>query len=147
MGQRHQVFLIARIIPHGETHAKYRCVAALYHHWCYGSLPLCATRRLLTLLKKPEHVKIVAEEIRSLDGEYGRWRVAPEMPRVPCVFSSFLMYSAFNYDLQDDPQDSYVNHSTFGFEFLNPNMGSFEAGQFDITSPLNLAFIWDIDSR
>ncbi|KAG6876549.1 hypothetical protein C0992_012472 [Termitomyces sp. T32_za158] len=150
MGQRHQAFLIAKIIPHGDTDAKYRCVAAMHHQWCFGSLPLHATRRLLTLLKKPEHATIVIEELRTLDGKYGRWGVSPKMPPIPCPFSSFLMLSAFNFDLGDDPEETYQGSY---FDPLNCNMGSSEGDNndgitvVDITDPRNPAYCFAFPKR
>ncbi|KAG6919679.1 hypothetical protein DXG01_002622 [Tephrocybe rancida] len=133
MGQRHQIFLIAKIIPHKLTEAKYRCIAAMHHQWCYGSLPLLATRRLLTLLKKPEHSQIVREELRVLNGKYGRWRVAPKTPTVPCPFSSFLLSVSFNMP-------------DFSNAVLDSNMGSSQGDNndgitiVDITDPENPSY-------
>ncbi|KAK0190980.1 hypothetical protein F5146DRAFT_1121358 [Armillaria mellea] len=64
MGQRHQVSAIAKVIPKGYTRAYYRCIAAWHHQWCYGTLPLKATRRFLTLLKQKNNAEIVLDEIR-----------------------------------------------------------------------------------
>ena len=74
MGQRHQVFLIARLVPHGSTDGKayYRCVAARHHQWCYGTLPLAATYRFVTLLKNPNNVEIIRDELRRAQNAYGR---------------------------------------------------------------------------
>lgn len=35
MGQRHQAFIIARVVPHGNTDRKayYRCLGAYHHQW------------------------------------------------------------------------------------------------------------------
>ncbi|KAG6890184.1 hypothetical protein C0995_010889 [Termitomyces sp. Mi166 len=148
MGQRHQAFLIAEIVPHGKTDAKYRCVAAMHHQWCYGSLPLRATRRLLTLLKKPEHEKIILQELRALDGKYGRWRAPPKTPQVPCPFSSFLMVSSFNIDLSinSEEQEPYVSGVSIEHALLDANMGSSEGDNndgitvIDITDPRNPAY-------
>ena len=50
---RHQVFLIARIKPHGKplSETRYRCVGAFHHRWCYGHLELMAGTRYITLIK------------------------------------------------------------------------------------------------
>lgn len=53
MCQRHQVFIIARILTaQGEKH--YRCVGALHHQWCYGNLSFLGAHRFLTLIKQTD---------------------------------------------------------------------------------------------
>ncbi|KAF8895917.1 hypothetical protein CPB85DRAFT_206203 [Mucidula mucida] len=68
MGQRHQAFLIAKVVLHGGTKAYYRCIAAWHHQWCYGRLPIDATRRPITLLKQKDNAEIVRDEIVSYKG-------------------------------------------------------------------------------
>ncbi|KIP10591.1 hypothetical protein PHLGIDRAFT_101003 [Phlebiopsis gigantea 11061_1 CR5-6] len=94
MGQRHQAFLIAKVKPHGSSEANYRCIAAYHHQWCYGSLPLRATRRLLTLVKQPENAEIIREEIRAIDGKQ-------KLSDVPCPFASTIVGAAWNVDLSE----------------------------------------------
>jgi hypothetical protein len=122
MGQRHQAFLIARIRPHGGSGAKYRCIAAAHHQWCYGSLPLQAARRFLTLVREPDNAAIVRYEINALDGRYGRHRQDPEIPDVPCRYAGELLTSAFSCDLEE----AYVSNSWL----LSASMGSTGGGRF-----------------
>ncbi|TFK70017.1 hypothetical protein BDN72DRAFT_819442 [Pluteus cervinus] len=107
MGQRHQAYLIARVIPQGSNQPHYRCIGAIHHQWCYGSLPLRATCRFLDLIKQKEHGEIILEEIKALNGQYGsHLRKAPVIPSVPCPFTSFLFNTAWSVDLspsQDEP--------------------------------------------
>jgi hypothetical protein len=102
MGQRHQAFVIARIRPHGSTAAKYRCIAAIHHQWCYGRLPLLATHRFLKLVRQPRNAEIVQYEIDAIHGQYGRFKKKPAMPKVPCPFVSILLQQAFSVELSDE---------------------------------------------
>lgn len=98
MGQRHQVFLIARVRPHGTSlnqPGKYRCIAALHHQWCYGSLPLRAMRRLVSLVSQPDNAAVIRAELRGIPEEYCT-------PDVPHPFTTTLMYSAWTTDLESE---------------------------------------------
>ncbi|GLB42883.1 hypothetical protein LshimejAT787_1203320 [Lyophyllum shimeji] len=145
MGQRHQVFLIARVVPHGETKAYYRCVAALHHQWCYGRLPLHATRRMLSLIKKEDNAEIIREELRLLNEKYGRWRQKPLLPDVPCPYTSFLLATSWNLDFSD-PLDPYVSGVSLYHAQLDADMGSSEGDNndgitvIDITDPEDPAY-------
>ncbi|KAK0206519.1 hypothetical protein DFS33DRAFT_594858 [Desarmillaria ectypa] len=145
MGQRHQVFAIAKIIPKDDTRAYCRCIAAWHHQWCYGTLPLKATRRFLTLLEQKENAEIVLDEIRRVQNKYGRWREKPELPNLPCSYISFLMGSAWNVDL-DDPADPYFHRGTFLGSILDADMGSTEGDNndgitvIDVSNPLKPAY-------
>ncbi|KAG6882761.1 hypothetical protein C0992_010735, partial [Termitomyces sp. T32_za158] len=114
----------------------------MHHQWCYGVLPLRATKRLFTLLRKPENAAFVIEELRALDGKYGRPGESPLMPAIPCPISSFLMLSAFNFALADDAEENYHGCT---FVPLDCNMGSDEGDNnegitvIDITDPRNPA--------
>ncbi|KIJ29744.1 hypothetical protein M422DRAFT_214865 [Sphaerobolus stellatus SS14] len=103
MGQRHQAFLIARVIPHGGAHAKYRCIAALQHQCCHGTLPLETASRFLKLVKQPQNAFILREEIRSLNGEFGH---EPSITDIPAPYGLFLLQSAF-YTAFNDPKQDY----------------------------------------
>jgi hypothetical protein len=129
MGQRHQAFVIARVIPHGETRAYYRCISALHHQWCYGRLPLLATRRFLALVKQKDNAEIIREEIRSLHGKYGRWKHSPKMPGVPSYYIGFLLASAWNLDFDERENGAYVSGGSLNNALLSANMGSSEGGE------------------
>lgn len=124
MGQRHQAFLIARIIPHGQTEARYRCIGAFHSQWCYGTLPLKATRRFLTLIKQPCNAEIVRYEISQIHGKYGRrGDKEPKIVDIPCPYSLFLLGSAWNVDL--DPSNYYAAFGNFLNNALPAGMRSF----------------------
>jgi len=118
MGQRHQVFLIARVNSkaHGETPAetRYRCIAALHHQWCYGRLPLKAARRFLTLAKQTDNAQIIREELQNFDNTTSS--------KIPCPYSLFLLTSAWTVNLT--PGEEY-NSSAF---ILSAEMGSSDGG-------------------
>ncbi|RPD62079.1 hypothetical protein L226DRAFT_571451 [Lentinus tigrinus ALCF2SS1-7] len=105
MGQRHQVFLIARVRPHGapaDHPGNRRCIAAFHHQWCYGSLPLRAMRRLVTLIQQPDNATIVRAEVRDIQGKYGSYGAeGPCIPDVPCPFTTSLLAMAWTADIED----------------------------------------------
>jgi hypothetical protein len=127
MGHRHQVFLIARVAPHGKPlgETRYRCIAALHHQMCFGHLPLQAATRFITLIKQKENAEIIREEINNIHGLYGIFRTPPEVPEVPCPFAYFLMLSAWTSDLNVDPTTNYISDSA---DELPAGMGSREGG-------------------
>ena len=123
MGQRHQAFIIARVVPHGSPpgDAQYRCIGALHHQHCCGRLPLKAATRFMTLIKQEDNATIIREELRAIDGLYGRFK--PQIPDIPCPFTHFLLLSAWSTELSDEKK-SY-KYSVFP---LKAGMGSTEGG-------------------
>ncbi|EJD35718.1 hypothetical protein AURDEDRAFT_117321 [Auricularia subglabra TFB-10046 SS5] len=63
MGQRHQVFVIARI------GGRYRCVGAFHSQWLWGTAAVSACARLLRALANPLNAAAVASEL-ALASEY-----------------------------------------------------------------------------
>ena len=124
MGQRHQAFVLARLVPHGQTKAYYRCIAALHHQWCYGRLPLKATHRFFTLVKQKDNAEIIREEIRLLQGKYGRYDCHPKMPEIPSPYIGFLLASAWSFDFDKAPEAVYSS-DVFAF---SADMGSCKGG-------------------
>lgn len=142
MGQRHQAFIIARVVAHGDTKAYYRCLGAIHHQWyatetilplvlmipacrCYGLLPLRAVDRFLTLAKNPINAVIIREEIKSVQGQYGR-NAEPKIPDVPLPYSIFLLSSAFNCDFEE----SYISGGPFEHGLLSARMGCWDGGLY-----------------
>ncbi|KAF9055233.1 hypothetical protein BDZ89DRAFT_1125007 [Hymenopellis radicata] len=127
MGQRHQAFAIAKVVAHGATQAKYRCIGAWHHQWCYGRLPLRATRRFLTLLKQKENAALVQYEISSIHGKFGRYG------------------QAWNVDIEPEPNQGgvYFSGTTFNNDLLDASMGSSHGDNndgisvIDVTDPFN----------
>jgi hypothetical protein len=129
MGQRHQAFVIARVIRHGETQRKYRCIAALHHQWCYGRLPLLATRRFLTLVKQKDNAEIIRSEIQSIDGKYGPGSKQPKIPKVPCPYTTLLLATSWTTNLEDS-EGLYTSGTTFKNDTLPAGMLSGGGGQY-----------------
>jgi hypothetical protein len=125
MGQRHQAFLIARVKPHGSNEAKYRCVAAYHHQWCYETLPLSAARRLLSVAKQPENAEIIREELHSIDGKYGGHKEKPDIPAVPCPFTARLLGDSWDCDFSEF---TYISGVSFENAILHAGMGSWDGG-------------------
>ena len=92
MGQRHQAFAVARVVPHGETKPYYRCIAVIHHQWCYGRLPLRAARRCLTLIKQKDNAEIIREEIRLMKENMGDVNVNPGYQKFPVHISTFYWH-------------------------------------------------------
>ena len=130
MGQRHQAFLVARIVPHGETKPRYRCVGAYHHQWCYGTLPLRAVRRFLTLVKQKKNAEIIREELRAIDGQYGRFEQEPDIVAIPCPFATSLLGISWTVDLTaESPEVAYVSgRMRMVNDILPANVSSWETG-------------------
>ncbi|KAJ7276309.1 hypothetical protein B0H12DRAFT_1005119 [Mycena haematopus] len=143
MGQRHQIFLVARVAMRSIAEPRYRCLGAYHHQWCYGRLPLIAARRFLTLIKQQDNVELVREELRALQGNYGEGTTEPRMPNVPCPYTTFLMASAFCVDLESPFYGSGVS---FRNSVMQAHMGSTDGDNndgitvFDITDPADPSY-------
>ncbi|KAF5338848.1 hypothetical protein D9758_015572 [Tetrapyrgos nigripes] len=159
MGQRHQVFLIARLVPHGSTtgQAYYRCIAAHHHQWCYGTLPLKGTRRFLALLKNENNAEIIRDEIRRAQGVYGRNVIGtdergPLMPLMPCPYALFLLTQAWDSDF-GDVKHPYMSGAGLDSGVLSPNMVSFGGDNndgitiIDVTDPADPAYCFVFSPR
>ncbi|KAI0062155.1 hypothetical protein BV25DRAFT_1772067, partial [Artomyces pyxidatus] len=153
MGQRHQVFVIARIRPHGDasTPPKYRCIAAFHHQWCYGSLPVRATHRFISLAKQKDNTEIIAAEIKAIQGLYGVWQQKPDMPRVPAPFVAFLLATSWSIDLEfAEGGAPYASGVSFNNGFLHADMGTCVNADnndgisiIDVTDPASPAYCFN----
>jgi hypothetical protein len=131
MGQRHQAFVIARVLPHSPGSAaapKYRCIAAFHHQWCYGRLPLHATHRFITQVKQRSNAEIIRTEIAAIQGKFGRWGEEPKLPRLPCPFTAFLLATNWSTDLENADQ-AYASGVSFNNAALDADMGSGQGGE------------------
>jgi hypothetical protein len=75
----------------------------------------------MTLIKQEDNATIIREELRAIDGLYGRFD--PPIPDIPCPFTYFLLLSAWSTDLRDG-KESYRSSVTA----LDAQMGSTEGG-------------------
>ncbi|EMD41070.1 hypothetical protein CERSUDRAFT_121640 [Gelatoporia subvermispora B] len=146
MGNRHQVFVIARVRPRGAAHdsgIKYRCIAALHHQWCSDTDPLEATRSFFDLVKQKENAEIIRAEIRSIDGKYDGPGFRSKMPRVPCSFTASLLAFAWNVDME---RGQFYLSGKWPSSLLPASMGTWQGDNnegitvIDVTSPDAPAF-------
>ena len=130
MGQRHQVFAIARV-PNRDKKFRYRCVAAYQHQWCYGYKPLQATKRFMTLLKQPDNGDIVRAEL------FRFWPVPhimaspednPYKEEVPCPYIAALL--AMSWDVELTAEAPYLTGIEFRETVLEANKASCDGGVF-----------------
>ncbi|TFY66869.1 hypothetical protein EVG20_g4221 [Dentipellis fragilis] len=126
MGQRHQVYIIARIRGRGSdssSRGRYRCIFAWHHQWCYGYLPLLGAHRFFTLLKNPDNAEIVRWE---LDHIQGLWADDESLTDVlPCPYTGFLLGTSWNVDLEGNVLSAlYSSGTEFENDMMDPNMGS-----------------------
>ncbi|KAJ6599168.1 hypothetical protein DFH09DRAFT_1389279 [Mycena vulgaris] len=145
MGQRHQVFIVARVAAHNTTVHRYRCIGAYHHQWfsnVVSRLPLRAMKRFISLIKQKDNAKIVEEEIRAIQGKYGSGNAQPPLPETPCPYALFLLASAWCVDLEGH----YASGVSFENGMLDANMGSNEGDNndgisvIDITDPTNPSY-------
>ncbi|KAJ7499023.1 hypothetical protein FB451DRAFT_1016034 [Mycena latifolia] len=152
MGQRHQIFIVARVTAHNAKTPRYRCVGAYHHQWCYGRLPLMATRRFISLIKQKDNAEIIEEEIRALQGKYALEEDKPRLPQAPCPYALFLLASAWCVDLEAH----YTSGVSFENSVLDAKMGSTEGDNnegitvIDISEPTNPSYcfvsIWGLEA-
>ena len=124
MGQRQQAFIIAKVKPRGSTQARYWCIAAYHHQWCYGTLAVWAAHRLLTLVKQPENAEIIREELRSIDGKYEVVKQRLATPSIPCPFIATLLGTSWDVGLSSE--DVYASGISLSYYLLDANMGSWD---------------------
>ena len=130
MGQRHQAFVIAKVIPHGSTEAKHRCIAAFHHQSCFGLLVLEAVDRLLTLVEQPENAEIIREELRSIDGKYGQFDEEPRIPDAPCPYIATILGACWDVDLTSD--HAYFSGVSLENNLYEASMGCWDGGRLSI---------------
>lgn len=86
MGQRHQLFVIARV------NGRYRCLGAILHQWLYGHTAL---RRCLAILKIFQDAKnrvALSEELKMASAaDEGLWSKEPDDDGVTRVHFPFVM--------------------------------------------------------
>ncbi|KAI0028492.1 hypothetical protein K488DRAFT_16501, partial [Vararia minispora EC-137] len=135
MGQRHQAFAIAKIVPYGHTKARYRCIAAWHHQWCYGRLPLHAVSRFVRLLKRRDNGDLVRFEIAAMHGLYALRdqdeEGAQKTPDVPCTYTAALLGQAWDFDLEMEGMcfNAYTSGVSFENNVLAATMGSGDGGK------------------
>lgn len=81
MGQRHQLFIIAKF------GSRYRGLAALHHQWLYGVSALRICNNLLTILSDKTNRDALHHELRLAD-DFFKTEPLPETPPSPFPFFS-----------------------------------------------------------
>lgn len=144
MDQRHQAFIIARIVPYGspKNHFEHRCIGALHHQYCHGQLPLKAATRFMMLIEQEDNAALILEELKAIDGLYGRFGEIPEIPDVPCPFTNFLFLSAWSAELSDGEQSYLSNVSP-----MEASMGSMEEGMSPYTFHTHISYSYPSTSQ
>ncbi|KIK61065.1 hypothetical protein GYMLUDRAFT_114141, partial [Collybiopsis luxurians FD-317 M1] len=140
MGQRHQAYIIARLVPRGSTDGKanYRCVGGAL---VYCILPIRAADRFLSLIQNPVNAALIREEIRSIQGKMGRHGEEPSI-KFPCPHSQYLLGTAFNIDLDD----KYIHSGSLRRSLLPATNGCWDVHNndgltlLDITDPLKPSY-------
>ncbi|KAI0057868.1 hypothetical protein BV25DRAFT_1862754 [Artomyces pyxidatus] len=141
MGQRHQVFVIARIRPHGVATPEYRCIAVIHDQHCQGVQATQGIRRFLALVREKANAEIVLAEIKGMQGLYGRPNDLPAMPKTPAPFIVFLLAAAWSLSLE--PGDTPLPGTVY---ILDANMGTADGDNntgitiLDITDPYAPAY-------
>ncbi|VDC07162.1 unnamed protein product [Peniophora sp. CBMAI 1063] len=153
MGQRHQVYVIARVRRKDETTGHRRCVAAYHHQWCYGRTALQLLSRFLKLISQPDNAQMIRREIANVQGNWGEVPAPPAYaPRsredyVPCPFIAYLLQLSWNVNLDDDPV--YVAGTTFSNAVLDARMETSQGDNndgitvIDVTDPANPSYCFN----
>ncbi|KAJ8698177.1 hypothetical protein PTI98_004915 [Pleurotus ostreatus] len=155
MGQRHHIWLIAKVVPRDSTDNKayYRSLGGFHNQWCYGRLPSRAVRRFVDLAKQKDNAEIIQIELDEMQNKYSRNANIKQMPSCPCPYTQFLLGLACCVDL-DDFIPTYVSgHSYDGCLLPATTRGSFDHGPddgisvIDVTDPMNPAYCHVLSNR
>lgn len=142
MGQRHQLFVIARV------KGGYRCVAAFHSQWCYGVLTVEAAARLIRAFINPFNAAAIASELTTL-GELDVDELSPirtdeiDDPDVLCPYLAGVFMTSFRVD----PVEGRINRLCTLSVGEFPSWAHNDDGYtyFDITEPgkPRYCFSWD----
>ncbi|KAL4255764.1 hypothetical protein AB1N83_011361 [Pleurotus pulmonarius] len=155
MGQRHHIWLIAKVVPHGSTDNKayYRSLGGFHNQWCYGRLPSRAVRRFVDIAKQKDNAEIIQFELDGMQNKYSRNANGKQMPSYPCPYTQFLLGLACCVDL-DDSTETYVSgHSYDGCLLPATTRGGFDHGPddgisvIDVTDPMNPSYCHILTNR
>ncbi|KAJ8698182.1 hypothetical protein PTI98_004920 [Pleurotus ostreatus] len=148
MGQRHQIWLIAKVVPRDSTDNKayYRSLGGFHNQCCYGRLPPRAVRRFIDLAKQKDNAEIIQIELDGVQKKYSRDAGEGEMPVSPCPYTQFLLGLSCCVDLDSTPE-TYVSGPTYdGYRVPATLRGSFDYGPddgisvIDVTDPMNPSY-------
>ncbi|KAJ8472359.1 hypothetical protein ONZ45_g16678 [Pleurotus djamor] len=114
MGQQHQVYLIAKVVPHGSTDGKpqYQSLGGFHNQWCLARLPVQATRRFIDLVNQPQNAEIIRYEINAIQGKYNlKSRVKPVLPQIPCPYLMYVLAMAWSFKVEVEEPHYLSGHS------------------------------------
>lgn len=101
MGQRHQLFVIAKV------NGKYRSLAAVHHQWLYGPTALRRCRGLLDIFSNPKNAISLQEELKVAARKDSLWdRESSLMERsvkFPFIMTCLMLGASY------DSQDGYLH--------------------------------------
>ncbi|KAF4574859.1 hypothetical protein EYR36_006210 [Pleurotus pulmonarius] len=154
MGERHQIWLIAKVVPRDSTdnRAYYRSLGGFHNQSCYGRLPPRAVRRFIDLAKQKDNAEIIQIELDSVQKKYSRDADEEEMPAAPCPYTLHLLGLSCCVDLDSTP--THVSGPTYdGYVVPATMRGSFDYGPddgisvIDVTDPMNPAYCHILSHR
>ena len=135
MGQRHQLFVIARVA------ARYRCLAAVHHQWLYGNTALRRCRDILKNFSDPRNRWALEEELQmaeSFDDSFWHlgedqnlWRDDIQVP-FPFVMTCLILGASFN------AEDGYFHRVHIEPFHLPYNGGDNNNGKCTLANPAPL---------
>jgi hypothetical protein len=97
MGQRHQLFVIAKIAN------RYRGLAAFHHQWLYGALALERCLRIITIFSAPANRLPIQQELtaaRRFDEEFWTKQRSWEDFEVPFPFITTCLLLGASFDVK-----------------------------------------------
>ncbi|KAF2001563.1 hypothetical protein P154DRAFT_619238 [Amniculicola lignicola CBS 123094] len=96
MGQRHQLFVIAKVLD------RYRSLAAVHHQWLYGFTALRTCRRLAQIFQAPENRHLLKLELARAAALDEKVWAAPvdwnSYPEFPFITTALMLGTALDLD-------------------------------------------------
>ena len=119
MGQRHQLFVIAKIAN------RYRGLAVFHHQWLYGDIALERCLRILTIFSAPANRLPIQQELtaaRRLDEEFWTKPRSWEDFEVPFPFITTCLLLGASFDV-NEVYNSRVTLEPFNMAFNGGDNG------------------------
>ncbi|KAH7098798.1 hypothetical protein BKA62DRAFT_622119 [Auriculariales sp. MPI-PUGE-AT-0066] len=130
MGQRHQLFIIARL------HGRYRCLAAFHHQWLYGVSAILGASRVLSALRVPFNARTIASELSVISAA----EIEEQTIVAPYLFGVFM--TGFRCNLDGKHPGPLVTSLTPLERELKPSQCNNNDGitVFDVTDTSNVRY-------
>jgi len=97
------------------------------------------------LIKQKDNAEIIREDLRLIEGKYGRRKQAPKIPAVPLPYTTFLLGSSWTTDFENT-LEPYASGISLSNSVLHADMGSTQGDNndgitiIDITTPENPSY-------